>query len=785
MFPSLERGQTVSHYRILDRLGAGGMGAVYKAEDTRLGREVALKFLHEEIAAEPYAVERFRREARAASSLNHPNVCAVYDVGEYQGRHFIVMELLEGRSLRDVIGEKPLPIERALSLGIQVAEALEAAHRKGIVHRDVKPANVFITNRGQAKVVDFGLAKIVPGAEEETQARSVSGTGAVIGSFPYMAPEQLLGLEVDARTDIHALGALLYEMATGLKPYRQEALPRLTDEVLHTPPKPPSQINPAISADLEAIILKCLEKNPSARYPSMADLLTPLRSVSAGATRPTREWNRYAVWGGGLALLLVALAAILDVSGIRPGGADGSPFDSLAVLPLANLSGDPEQEYFTDGMTEALIANLSKVKSLRVISRTSSMRYRNSDKSIPQIAGELDVDAVVEGSVLRSGSRVRITAQLIEAATDRHLWAESYERELGDVLALQSEVARSIAEEVRHTLTAEEGDRLRGPEPVAPEAYEAYLKGRYFWNRRTAEGMKTAIDHFETATRLDPGYAPAWAGMADCKLLLSLYPMSDVPPSAALPMAHDAASRALELDESLAEAHTSLAYERLWSWDFAASEAEFRRAIELNANYATAHFWYGARLAVEGRFDESLAEAMTAQRLDPVSPILKAGVSWMHHLARRFDQEILWARETLALEPSFVIGRYRLGEGLLHSGNHAEAITEFETALELSEGRPDLLALVGHAYALVGERQRAQDVLARLSEASRQRYVPAWDMAMVHLALGDTEKSFQWLEAAYDERAQSLAHMKVDVHLDPIRSDPRFEELMRRVGLSP
>ncbi len=668
------------------------MGVVYRAVDTRLGRDVALKFLHEEIAADSHSVERFRREARAASALNHPNVCTVYDVGEHQGRHFMVMELLEGRSLRDMIGGKPLPLEQVLSLGNQVAEALEAAHSKGIVHRDVKPGNVFVTAQGRAKVVDFGLAKIVPGPDTETEARSMSGVGAIIGTVPYMAPEQLLGTEVDSRTDIHALGALLYEMSTGLRPYRQETLPRLTEDVLHTPPKPPREIRSEISPELQTIILKCLKKSPADRYPTMADVLSPLRALSAPTPVTRGGLRSYALWGGLLALLVVALVAVHYFRSASP---PGRLFDSLAVLPLSNLSGDPEQEYFTDGMTEALIANLSRVKSLRVISRTSAMRYRDSDKSIPQIAEELGVDAVVEGSVLRSGRRVRITAQLIEAATDRHLWAESYERDLGDVLALQSEVARSIADEVRHTLTAEEGDRPLGPGPVVPEAYEAYLKGRYFWNRRSAEAMKTGIDYFETATRLDPSYAPAWAGLADSHLLLSVYPLSEVPPSTALPRVRDAARRALALDDSLAEAHTSLAYERLWSWDFDASETEFRRAIDLNPNYAMAHFWYGARLAAEGRFDESLAQAMAAQRLDPVSPILKAGVSWMHHLARRHDQEILWARETLVLEPAFLVGRYRLGEGLLHSGNAAEAITEFEKAVELSDGRPESSGVVG------------------------------------------------------------------------------------------
>jgi serine/threonine-protein kinase len=781
----LESGQTVSHYRILDRLGTGGMGVVYRAEDLRLGRAVALKFLHEDIATDPDAIERFRREARAASSLNHPHVCTVHDVGEFQGRHFMVMELLEGRSLRDAIApEGPLPIERVLTIGAQVAEALEAAHARGIVHRDLKPANVFITAQGQAKVVDFGLAKVLPAGETETPARSLTAANLVMGTLPYMAPEQLLGTEVDARTDIHAFGALLYEMATGLRPYRREPLPRLTDEILHEPPKPPGQINPAMGPELEAIILRCLAKRPEDRYPTMTDVLRAIRSLKGGVVEPSGRRGRsaFSPRAIGVVLFLVAIALALLVGSFRSRNRDGSAFDSLAVLPLENLSGDPEQEYFTDGMTEALIADLSRVESLRVISRTSSMRYRESDKSIPEIAKELDVDVVVEGSVLRSGDRVRITAQLIAAAQDRHLWAESYERELGDILALQSEVARSIAAEVRHRLTSTNGDGGTA-RPIVPEAYEAYLKGRYFWNRRTAEALKTAIRFFETASALDPAYAPAFAGIADCELLLSLYPMAELPPSEAMPRAHQAARRALELDDNLAEAHTSLAYERFWSWDFAASEREFRRAIELNANYAPAHFWYAARLAAEARFEEALAEATTAQKLDPVSPILKAGVSWMHHFAQQFDQEIFWARETLALDPSFLIGRYRLGEGLLHSGNHAESIPEFEKGVELSHGSPDLLALLGHGYAVAGERERAESILARLREASRVRYVPAWDMALVHLALGNVEESFQWLDKAFEERAQGLAHIKVDPHLDPIRSDPRFEALLRRVGL--
>lgn len=781
----LKPGETVSHYVVRERLGSGGMGTVYRAEDTRLGREVALKFIHEAIGGDRHAVERFRREARAASSLNHPNVCTVYDVGEHEGRHFMVMELLDGQPLDRLVDGGPLPTKRLASLGIRVAEALAAAHEKGVVHRDLKPANVVVTGSGQPKVLDFGLAKLLPTSEGETLGRSVSSPDVIVGTLPYMAPEQLRGENVDARTDVHAVGELLYEMATGVRPYQEEIQPRLTDQILHSSPRSPSELNPKIEGRLEAIILKCLEKEPERRYQTMADLLADLRGWADNAEPPSKSRSHPLIGIAGAALAILAFAAaVLLISNLR-GNPARNVIESLAVLPLANLSGDSEQEYFTDGMTEALIANLSKIGSLRVISRTSAMRYRDSDKSIPEIARELDVDAVVEGSVLRSGDRVRITAQLVEAATDRNLWAESYERDLEDVLALQSEVARAVAAEIRHTLTAEEGARFDNPGTVERDAYEAYLRGRYFFNRRNPEALKSAIDQFESATRLDPDYAPAWSGLADCYVLLSIVPFTELELAETLPKASEAASRAVALDDMLAEGHASLAYVRFWSWDFSAAHEGFRRAIELNPSYATAHFWYAASLAAVGRFDEAVAQAKEAQRLDPVSPILKAGVSWMYHHARRFEEEVTWANEALDLEPKFIIGAYRRAEGLLHGGHPNEAVSELERIAEALPDNPDLLAALGHAYAIAGRRDDAEGVLTDLEVLSTGRFVTAYDRVIVYAALGDTAEGLHWLEKAYDEQSWGLAHARVAVDLDPLRNDPRFETIVGRIDDSP
>jgi serine/threonine protein kinase/Flp pilus assembly protein TadD len=775
-------GQTISHYKILEKLGEGGMGVVYKAQDLKLDRLVALKFLSIQFTANESERKRFVHEAKAASALDHPNICTFYELGETdRGQMFIAMAYYEGQTAKDKIKDRPLPVDEAIDIAIAIAQGLAKAHEKGITHRDIKSENIMVTGDSGVKIMDFGLASI-------TGVSALTKTGASVGTVPYMSPEQARGEKADHRSDIWSFGAVLYEMVTGQMPFKSQYNDATVYSILNENPRPVTALRTGIPMELERIIVKCLEKNASDRYQHMDEVIVDLRKVRVDNRTDEHEIstpqrfrrNRWYLAGGALLLFAVLFLLLFPKS-----KTSDEAIHSIAVLPLENLSGDPEQEYFAEGMTEVLITDLGKISALRVISRTSVMQFKATKKTIPEIAKELNVDAIVEGSVQRSGDRVRITAQLLYGPTDRHLWGESYERNLTDVLGLQSELALAIAKEIRAKVTPQEETHLTSAGPVNKEAYELYLKGRYHWNKRTEEGLKKGIEHFKQAIEKDPGYALAYAGLADSYFILAYY--SWLPPKEAYPKARAAAMKALELDDLLAEGRAALAsVKRDFEWDWVEAEKQFRQAFKLTPSYAYAHQWCANLFNLLGRREEALTEMKKALELDPLSLIINADLGRTYYWARQYDQSLEQFRKTLDLDPNFALAHLWLGQVYEQRRMYETAISEFQKGISLSGGGSTYaLARLGHAYAVAGRRVEAQMVLNQLNDLSKQKYVSPYDIAVIYAGMGEKNQAFAWLERAYDERSVWMTHLKVDPSLDPLRSDLRFTELLKKIRLQP
>ena len=798
-------GANLSHYRILSLLGKGGMGEVYLAEDTRLGRRVALKLLSAGFTKDEDRVRRFQQEARAASALNHPNILTIYEIGQADAGYFIATEFIDGVTLRQRLKQTKILLPDVLDIAIQAAGALSAAHQAGIVHRDIKPENIMLRTDGYIKVLDFGLAKLTEKVADRQTTNSEAATivkvdttpGMVMGTVNYMSPEQARGLEVDERSDIFSLGVVIYEMAAGRAPFAGLTPTDVIISIIERDPLPLKRLLPEAPAELEWIVSKALCKNCEKRYQTAKEITLDLKSLKQ-RLEIEAELGRSIQQGlsGRRSSTRISKNVTAESHRESGGATSGSTstasrrqrsrkaIDSLAVLPLTNASADPNTEYLSDGITESIINILSQLPKLRVVPRSTVFRYKGRVIDPQELGRELGVRAVLTGRVLQLGDTLVVKTELIDVANESHLWGEQYKRKFTDIFALQEEISEEISEKLRLRLTGQEKKRLTKRYTENTEAYQLYLKGRYYWNKRTQEWIRKGIECFQQAIDLDPNYALAYAGLADSYALLGSATVG-LSPHEVYPKAKAAAMKALELDDSLAEAHTTLGFFRLlYDWDWAAAEQEFKRATELNPNYASAHDGYGFYFKVMGQLSEAIRECKRAQELDPLSLFINISLGWVYYFSRRYTEAIEYGKKILEMDPNFFGAYWLTGVAYQQEGMYSDAIASFQKAISLSGGGLNFVAYLGQVYAIMGQKAEAYKTLDELKKLSQQRYVSPFYIAVIYIGLGEKDQAFEWLNRACEERSSLLAFVKVEPMFDSLRSDPRFAQLQRRIGFS-